>query len=196
MESRYRNYWSHKKILQAEEDTIQNLDIVNDTNYLSLFKKGEITAKEIASKNHEDGLLYEVTILEDNKPIVFLEINHQNEFIDVNFIDEEGRNYLNYHFIEVEPKKKLFLREVWYYYFSNAETNNDDSRVHFVFDPEGNVAYREYDNINEKGSDYEINEFSDVESLYEPYPEFGNYEGLTKLERQMTFLDNIDGIKL
>ena len=195
MEIKYQGYWASEKLFQTEEDTIDNLDLINDTKYLRLFKKGEITVEEIAHKNHNDGLLYEVTILEDDRPINFLEITHKNNFIGVQFIDEEGRNYLTYHFKEIESKKVVFLREVWYYYFPNEEATNEDYRLHFVFDQEGNAAYRKYDEINKKTIDYETKEPLNVSGLYESYPEFGKYEGLIKVERKMELLDNIKNVE-
>ncbi len=196
MEIKYRSYWATEKLLQTEEVTIEYLDTINSTKYIRLFNKGEITGEEVARKNHEEGLVYVVTILKDEKPLYFLEFAHENEFIGVNFIDEVGRNYLTYHFSEIEPKKVLFLEEVWYKYFPNEVTTDEDYRLHFVFDQEGNAAYRKYDEINKKTIDYETKEPLDVSGLYEPYPEFGKYEGLIKVERKMELLDNIDNIKL
>jgi hypothetical protein len=189
----YQRYIANGIILN-EADTIEVLDISNGTKYFRLFKKGRITAEEVANKNHEDGLHYEVTIIEGDNVIAFLDIVHKNEFVGVTFLDEKEREYLTYHFNEIESKKKLFLEELWYYNFPNEENDNSDYRLHFVFDREGNISYRKYDEINKKTIDYETKEPLDVSGLYEDYPEFGQYDGLIKTERNIKLLDNMDNI--
>jgi hypothetical protein len=191
----YQRYSTLGRVLKDESITIDCLDTSNDTKYFKKFQKGQITAEEVAKKNHEDGLHYEVTILEEETPIAFLEIVHENEFVGVKFLDEEGRDYLHYHFSEIEPKKKLFLEELWFYHFKEEDTSsNSDYRLHFVFDQEGNISYRKYDEINKKTIDYETKEPLDISGLYEDYPEFGHYDGLIKIERNMELLDNMDNI--
>jgi hypothetical protein len=144
----YQSYWPSRKKIQSEEVTISYLDTTNKTKYLELFKKGKISVTEVAGRNHEDGLHYEVLILDNlNHPEFYLQIVHENEFVGVSFLDDAGREYLTYHFTEIEPKKKLFLREVWYSEYSDDETNEMDCYYHFVFDREGNAAYRKYDEI-------------------------------------------------
>ncbi|MDR2917737.1 MAG: hypothetical protein LBV72_00015 [Tannerella sp.] len=194
MKQLYQSYWAARKRLQTEEATVSYLDTTNDTKYLKLFQKGKITAEEVAKKNHEEGLHYEVTILAEEKPISFLEIVHENNYIGVTFLDEVGRKYLKYQFKEVEPLKKLFLHEVWYYNYLSEDAINEDYRIHFAFDQEGNASYRKYDEINEKTLDYESKEPLDVSGLYEDYPEFGNYERLIKVERNMPLLDDMNNI--
>jgi len=187
----YQSYSTLKKRIKTAENTVDTLDIANKTKYLKKFMRGEITLEEIARKNHENGLMYEVVILDDlDTPMYYLAIVHENDFIGVYFLDDAGRKYLTYHFDEVEPMKRLFLHEVWYREYSDDETNNEDYRIHFVFDREGNAAYRKYDEINQKAIDYESNQPFDVSGLYEDYPKFGEYENLIKLERDIDILND------
>lgn len=194
----YQRYTVWKGILKTESDTVEYWDTVNKTRLFKKFQKGQMTIEEIARKNHEDGLLYEVTILEEDTPAVFLQINHKNEFIGVNFMDEVGRAYLTYHFSEIEAKKKLFLNEVWYSYYTPGDKSfdNEEYRINFIFAREGNAAYRKYDEINKKTMDYETKEPLDISGLYEDYPEFGYYDGLIRKERNMKFLEDVCSIKL
>jgi hypothetical protein len=66
-----------------------------------------------------------------------------------------------------------------------------DYYIHFVFDREGNAAYRKYDEIAKKTIDYESSQPFDVSGLYEDYPEFGQYESLIRMERNIEILDNL-----
>ena len=186
----YQNYWEARRRIQAEEVTVSYLDTCNKTKYLKKFKKGEVTLEEISKKNHENGLMYNVTVLNDlDKPINSIDIVHENEFIGVQFLDDTGREYLAYHFEEIEPMKKLFLGELWYRKYSNDETDEMDYYIHFVFDREGNASYRKYDEINKKTIDYESNQPFDVSGLYEDYPKFGEYENLIKEERDIEIVN-------
>lgn len=67
----YQRYTVWKGILKTESDTVEYWDTVNKTRLFKKFQKGQMTIEEIARKNHEDGLLYEVTILEEDTPAVF-----------------------------------------------------------------------------------------------------------------------------
>lgn len=188
----YQCYWDVTREISSEENTVALLDTSNKTNYLKPFKKGEISVEEIARKNHDDGLHYEAVILDDlDHPEVHLQIVHENEFVGVLFLDDAGRNYLTYHFEEIEPKKNLFLSEIWYREFSNDETKDMDYYLYFVFDREGNASYRKYDEIEKKTIDYESNQPFDVSDLYEDYPEFGKYENLIRLERNLDILNEL-----
>ncbi len=192
MEYLYRTYFIAKRQIQTEQSSISYWDTVNDTKYLRLFKKGEITSEEVAHKNHENGLMYSVIVLDDDgNPYCALDIVHENEFIGVNFLDDSGREYLIYHFCEVEPMKKLFLEEVWYSFYPNSDAKDENYRLHFVFDQDGNAAYRKYDDLAHKTYDYETKEPLDVSGLYEDYPEFGHYEGLIRLERNIGLIGDV-----
>ena len=62
--------------------------------------------------------------------------------------------------------------------------NSEESyRLHFIFNEDGNVSHRKYDEVNKKFFDYESKEPSDISGLYEAYPEFEKYESLIRLER-------------
>ena len=104
--------------------------------------------------------------------------------IKVNFLDTNLRIYLAYYF---SPSKKytdkVFLDEIWYNNYTSESSETESYRMHFVFDEDGNVNYRKYDEVNHKTQDFESKEQSDVTGLYESYPDFEKYEDLIKLER-------------
>ena len=182
MEIKYQSYWASVKKLQTEVQLIGRLDILNKTKYKKKYESGELTAKEIARSNHVKGLQYELCIFKDDE--LFCHLVLIREFIEVNFIDGNGRLYLAYLF---SPSKKFndkfFLREVWYYNFISDSSDSESYRLHLVLDEDGNVNYRKYDEVNQKTEDFESKEQFDVSGLYESYPLFEKYEDLIRLER-------------
>lgn len=188
----YQSYWSEAKRLQPELATIGRLDKVNKTKYKTKFSKGNITSQEIAKENHENGLLYEFSVFDndviDTSPLNYVTINHKNEHVGVNFIDSIGRKYLSYLFSETKPKEELFLSEVWFYEFQYEDADTMKSRTHFVFDQQGTISYRIYDMINKKILDYESKEPMDISLLFEEYPKFGEYASLLREEREIPIL--------
>jgi len=189
MKIKYQGYWAARKKLQPEAASVGKWDIWNKTKYKKNVKNNKITAEEIARDNHAKRLGYEVSIFEDEAdefPHCYITIMPKNNHLGVNFMDGEGRNYLKYLFNEVEVGKKLFLREVWYYQYKEG-ADNEDYRLHFVFDEKGNIALRKYDEIAQKAIDYEGKQALDVSNLYEEYPDFGKYNDVLKLERDIPF---------
>lgn len=182
MEIKYQNYWASVKKLQSEIQLIGRLDISNKTKYKKKYESGAMTAKDIARINHEQGLHYELTIFNAEELFCYLVL--KGGHIKANFLDDANRIYLTYFF---SPSKihtdKIFLDEIWYYSFSSESSDNEDYRLHFVFDETGQVSYRKYDEKNEKIQDYESNKLFVIDGLYEKYPEFDQYEGITKLNR-------------
>lgn len=187
---KYVSWLENYKELNSEAGTQTRLDASNGTKNKVNVQNGKITAEEVADKNHIDKLHYEFCVLEEESsayPECYVTVVPKNKHIGVNFIDDAGRNYLKYLFREVKEDRTLFLREVWYYHFTSETQESEDYRLHFVFDQEGNVAIRKYDEINQKTEDYESNRRFDISGLYEKYPEFGQYESLVRLDRDLPF---------
>ncbi|SHG09624.1 hypothetical protein [Pedobacter caeni] len=182
MEIKYQNYWASVKKLQTEVQLIGRLDLSNKTKYKKKYETGLMSAEDIARINHKNGLHYELSILKENQLFCYLVL--KGGHIRANFIDGAQRVYLSYFFF---PSKtyadQIFLEEIWYYHFSAESNENEDYRLHFVFDQSGHVSYRKYDEQNKKIQDYESNKSFVIDGLYEPYPEFGHYESVARLER-------------
>ncbi|WP_055446373.1 hypothetical protein [Lacinutrix mariniflava] len=182
--------------MKPEVDTVAKWDTWNGTKFKKDLENGKKTSKEIAQNNHKVGLDYEFSAMyEDDTsdfPFCFVSVVPENKFIGVEFMDGVGRKYLKYSFGKNEDKNLLFLEEIWFYEFANEDTDKMKSRTHFVFDEVGNVNYRVYDMIQGKTLDYESKEPMETSALYEPYPEFGEYEGVIRLERDIPILkDNV-----
>jgi len=187
MKTIYQSYWPGRKKIQCEEHTISYLDTSNKTKYEKKYLKGEITTEEVAKKNHKDRLHYEFTMVdEEGYPICYVTIVPENDHVGVNFIDGDGRKYLAYLFDEIEPAKKLFLKEVWFWQYAKATTDEELFRKHFVFDQEGNVNSRKYIDREQRYEDYE-GKIENTSMFYENYPEFGKYDSLTREERGIPF---------
>ncbi|KAA1242346.1 hypothetical protein [Aquimarina sp. RZ0] len=186
-------FWnSHRKKFMGEKSAIRRWDLWNNESRLKDFENGIInTSEDLAKENHEDHKAYEFSVLEVNDDLFcsFI-INPSNKHAEVNFYDPGCRKYLTYLFTETKPKEQLFLREIWYYHFTKEDTNQEEYRMHYVFDEEGNVSARKYDDKNQKILDYESKEPMDTRVLYEPYPEFGEYEGIIKLDREIPFIED------
>ena len=75
------------------------------------------------------------------------------------------------------------MDEVWYDHFNTQSSENEDYRLHFVFDQKRHVNYRNYDVKGDKIRDYVHKEIVVTAGLYEYYPEFNHYERLVSLER-------------
>lgn len=187
---KYVSWLEDYKELNTEAGIQTRLDASNGTKNKADVQKGKITAEDVAEKNHKNKLHYEFCVLEEESsgyPYCYVTVVPRNKHIGVNFIDDAGRNYLSYLFHEVDDERKLFLREAWYLHFTTETGDKEDYRLHFVFDEEGNVAIRKYDEINQKTEDYESNRRFDVSGLYEKYPAFGQYESLVRLDRDFPF---------
>ncbi|WP_223064570.1 hypothetical protein, partial [Frischella japonica] len=148
--------------------------------------------------NHEHLLGYEFCVLQSKQslyPDCFVTIVPRNQYIGVHFIDNEGRTYLKYHFGEVKEDRTLFLEEVWFtQYIVGNSSEDEEYRIHFAFDQDGNYAARKYIDSKRKYEDYEGNQTLDFSGLYEKYPEFGQYQGIIQLERPV-LIDIISGHK-
>lgn len=182
MEIKYQNYWASVKKLQTEAQLIGRLDLSNKTKYKKKYETGAMTAEDIARANHINGLHYELTLLKEDQLFCYLVL--KGGHIRANFIDRAQRVYLSYFFSPAEIyADRVFLEEVWYYHFNAESDENEDYRLHFVFDQKGHVSYRKYDEQHGKTYDYERIEILVTDGLYEHYPEFSHYEGLVSLER-------------
>ncbi len=190
MNIKYQAYWANRKKVKTELATVSKWDVWNNTKYEKDLKKGKSTSFQVAKQNHINGLGYEFIKFEDlndKYPRNYVTIVPENKHIGVNFIDSNGRIYLKYLFTEIS-KEKLFLGEVWYYYFDSEDVEDENYRIHFVFDEDGNVNYRVYDDIHKRTIDYESKETFDILNLYELYPEFNKYDGILKIERDIPIL--------
>lgn len=185
---KYLNYWDVNKKINTEKATVGKWDLWNGTKLKKKIESGALSALDVAKDNHSKHLGYEFCALENDNdayPFCYVTVVPKNKHIGINFLDYAGRKYLSYLFHEVKEDRTLFLQEIWSYYFTTESGDKEDYRIHFVFDEEGKINYRKYDDENEKFEDYESNRKFDVTGLYESYPNFGEYESLIRIDRDL-----------
>ena len=182
---KYLGFFMQK--IKDQTSSVSRWDTWNNTKFRNKVEKGKLTSEEVAKYNHEHLLGYEFCVLHSEKslyPYCYVTIVPRNKHVGVDFIDNEGRNYLSYLFNEVKEDRTLFLEEVWFYQFIPGNSSEEQEyRMHFAFDQDGNYAARKYIDSKGKYEDYEGNQKLDFSGLYEKYPEFGQYEGIIQLER-------------
>lgn len=101
----YQVYWvSARTPLQSEETTVNYLDIKNRTAYKKLLLKGEMTAEDVARKNHEDGRQYCVTWFNDENQ-VFATANLIRDAVSIQFIDVYNRVFMTLQFERLDSAK-------------------------------------------------------------------------------------------
>lgn len=113
----------------------------------------------------------------DDKLCAKIEFN--KEYFGVNFFDGKTREYMTYEF---RPRDgKLFLENVMFFEF-DGDTTKVARREDIRFDPNGATSTLVTDFITgeqQKSAPRQV----DVSGNWEPYPEFGKYESLLRLER-------------
>ncbi|MBS7566739.1 hypothetical protein KHS38_20205 [Mucilaginibacter sp. Bleaf8] len=184
---KYQSWLTDYKELNSESGTQTLLDASNDTNNKAKVKSGKLSASDVAKENHNKKLHYEFCVFTESEdvPYCYVSVIPRNKHIGVNFLDEAGREYLAYAFHEIREDHTLFLREIWYYHFASEAAKDEEYRIHYAFDEQGDINYRKYDEKNQKIQDFEGNKRFDISGLYEAYPEFGQYESLIRLERNL-----------
>lgn len=123
------------------------------------------------------------TLIEDKgRPYCF--INFNNKFVYVGFLDEFKREYLGYEFWEEKPGK-IFLKEVQFWEFE-GDTDEKLNSTRYRFTPEGELGIEKRNNkTREAVREYAQNKV-DTSVLWEDYPEFGHYDAIIKIEREIS----------
>jgi hypothetical protein len=139
----------------------------------------QIWDEQKALKVHQRGKPYTVLIGNESHPQCFLQVNLEFNFVGVNFLDNNLRNYLVYLFGEVEPGK-LFLKEVISREYKDATDEVVNAKT-LRFQVDGTTTVQESDLIQQSQFTKDIH--SEVSQLWEPVPEFGHYLSIARLER-------------
>ena len=139
-------------------------------------------SKEEALNLYNKKQPFSVIITEKNdKPFCF--INFNNKFIYVGFLDEQNREYLGYAFWEYQDNR-IFLKEAQYWEY-DEETDKKLASTRYRFTPEGEFGIENKNNeTREVVRRYAENKI-DVSVLWENYPEFGKYDNMLKIEREI-----------
>lgn len=143
----------------------------------------KVLTEEQARAAHENGQLYTVLVGNPDRPQCFLECTAFRS-VGVEFLDDALRTYLDYSFQEMR-RGELFISMSRRLHFPN-ETDLADRATVFYFETDGQLAIVWYQaNPNGIGSKIvdKQQRIVDVSRNWEPYPEFGHYQGLATLDR-------------
>jgi hypothetical protein len=138
-------------------------------------------SKEKAQNLYAKRQSFSVVIEKDDKPFCFIDFN--NKFVYVGFLDVCKRNYLSYEFWEYQSNR-IFLKEVYFWKYE-SETDNKLASTHYKFTPEGDFGIENRNNITKEVVRKYAENKIDVSVLWENYPEFGEFNDITKIERKI-----------
>lgn len=137
----------------------------------------EIWSAEKAKAAHSSRQLYTALIGSAEKPTCFLEVN--DKFVGVGFLDEKLREYLYYSFKEVDSSR-LFLSMATYREF-DGNTDKVLTGTTYIFNRDGAVKVQRQRFEPHKIEVMDVS--ADVSGNYSPWPEFGKYDELIRVER-------------
>lgn len=138
----------------------------------------QVWKREQARGAHAARKLYSVLVGAAERPFCFLEIN--DKFAGVGFLDDKLRETLYDAFKEVEPGT-LFLSMATYRSYE-GDTDAVAEGTTYVFSRDGTVKIQKsqfQEHATSPGSCT-----VDVSANYSPWPAFGEYDDLIRMERQ------------
>jgi hypothetical protein len=137
--------------------------------------------REEARRRHESGQLYVAVIAGEERVLAYLEVRLEAGFVGVHVVDERLRDGLVYLFARnPDSDDDLFLEQVQRneYVDSGDELARSET---YLFSKDGSVKVEKADFATREVERYELR--ADVSSNWEPVPEFGRYESITRVER-------------
>jgi hypothetical protein len=130
-----------------------------------------------ARKRHAHGETYAVLRGGTDKPQCVVTVRLETGWIGVSFLDRELREYLAYSFSV--KGKQIFLDFVVYREFEGTSDSIASATIYY-FDPLGKVKV---DKIQGETIYESLEKASDVSHNWESIPDFGEYESITRLDR-------------
>ncbi len=130
-----------------------------------------------AQAAHVSRQLYTGLVGSPTAPDCFVEIS--NDYIGVEFLDGLLREYVSYQFQEMKPGR-LFLSMATERKFE-GDTDKVIWGITYYYDEDGHVAIEEEDFVGDTLTKAET--YLDVSVNWEAYPEFGEYESITRKDR-------------
>ena len=140
-------------------------------------------SEEEARRLDAAGELYSVVLGDPSSPDAEVQVYWKNSVLTVSFMDKSARRHVKYVFRKMD-EKRLFLTDVTTWtYPEGARFIFEATRIeHILFQPDGYSHKR----VDDKSSDnIEISEYRDVpvDANWEPVPEFGDWESVTRYQR-------------
>ncbi len=181
---------AYGELQESEEDT---LDFYR-TSYEDEIEK-EILEEALSSLEswleyaYKNKLLFHITALIKDNDQPYADILFNDGNVIVNFIDEFNRIYLSYTFGGDHHPEKLFLESLHYYIYPDDNEFypcfNSIKDVQYIFTPEGKLTV--WDRYIEEGKWYEEAKEAEnrvnISSNWEIFPELGDYNSITRIER-------------
>jgi hypothetical protein len=136
----------------------------------------------------EGRALYITALIEDNEQ-PYACIRFSGMFVTIEYIDEYNRVYMQYRFRTEYGKQDLFLYELEYFIYPEDDNSVDaDNRdyVSYYFTPEGELTVTKEYNVGTTEhirEEYQATGPVNVEKNWEPYPEFGQWDNIVRMER-------------
>lgn len=138
-----------------------------------------------AQRRHETGKLYTAIGTESDRVKVLVEVRLETGYVGVKFLDDLARNELIYSFSVVDGR--LFLSEIISYDYGDSQERGDDADPvaveNFAYTPEGTCRHKVDNSLVETISAEDYHSV-DVASHWEPVPPFGDYDSVTKWDRE------------
>jgi hypothetical protein len=132
--------------------------------------------------------LYVTALIEENNQ-PYASIHFSGMFVVISYIDEYNRVYMEYSFRTEYGKQDLFLYELEYYIYPKKakcfEVDNEEY-VSYYFTPKGELSVTKEFNIGTAEHTREIYEAENLVNVgknWEPYPEFGQWDNIVRMER-------------
>lgn len=123
---------------------------------------------------------YAALAIDENDSLKYV-LQFATDFVAVGHFDELGREYLLYHFEEKEPER-LFLAMVVNRDFEELTPRIIRGTI-FTFKQDGTVLLEEQDLISHTKTTCLAEKPIDVSQNWEPYPKFGDYTSIGRVER-------------
>ena len=134
-----------------------------------------------ARKRHADGKLYTAVLGDLEKPQCFLEFSAYRS-VCVEFLDDTLRSIRDYSFQEKRPNEFFVSVATLRKFAEGAKEPHWGDIYYFMVD--GGLTIVRYEVTPRATTEVEREEFlTDVSHNWEPFPEFGHYEGLAEFDR-------------
>lgn len=145
----------------------------------------DVTTEGGARERAARGESFCVVLGDTASPQAVLEVVPENKFIDVSFVDEGGRTHTALGFTDMGGGKFFLSDLVMWSYKPGAENMSGAHRIETLeFRPDGYLKRT----IDDDSVDHvEVMEYTDVpvDLNWEPEPEFGEWESIARLDRDV-----------
>ena len=138
----------------------------------------ELWTEAQAREAHERGLPYTVLVDSVERPFCVMDVTRK--FVGIDFLDENLREALTYHFQEASPGQ-LFLTMATHRQYEGV-TDKVTNGTTYIFAPDGKVQMRRESFVPEHKLETATSQ-ADMSPNYAPAPQFGEYDELILVER-------------